>query len=102
MFVRRSENERVPFFARQWTVSEWQEIDAEQEAPQANEPFDRSNRTELANLLPFYLRFWPLTECIGSELYETNRSYSLPVGSQYSNPLCDASSAIDYDIHGGL
>ena len=52
-------------------------------------------RKQIAGQLPFFLRLWWLRDCVGSERFPSfaNEMITCPLGSQYSDPLCDAGSA---------
>lgn len=52
-------------------------------------------RRELANKVPFFLRLWWLREDFANEhlIRLGNQAFTTPVGTPYSDPLCDAGSA---------
>lgn len=55
----------------------------------------RNSRKALADRLPFFLRLWWLRDQPGSKHFSgfTNQMITFPIGSQYSDPICDAGSA---------
>ncbi|MCA9817414.1 MAG: hypothetical protein KC652_20040 [Cyanobacteria bacterium HKST-UBA01] len=54
-----------------------------------------ATRRETAALLPFILRLWWIRELVGSERFVcwSHSMFTAPVGSQYSDPICDAGAS---------
>jgi len=93
--AERELERRTPFFSRLWRLID----ESEHEQPAVSQQQSRlspgTSRKELAGRLPFFLRLWWLREYVGSEHFSTYGGlvYTLPLGSQYSDPLCDAGSS---------
>ena len=94
--IARSELERrAPLFARMWELMDASE--REQIAPPSPQapPLHGTSRKELAGLAPFFLRVWLLREHVEGEHFPNYGTdlHTLPLGSQYSDPLCDVGSS---------
>ncbi len=63
-------------------------------SPQAP-PSHCKSRKEMAELSPFFLRVWLLREHVEGEHFPIFGAdlHTLPLGSQYSDPLCDVGSS---------
>ncbi len=95
VIARRELERRTPFFSRLWELME--KTEREQMAatsPQAP-PSHGASRKELAGLTPFFLRVWLLREHVAGEHFPNYGTdlHTLPLGSQYSDPLCDVGSS---------
>jgi hypothetical protein len=94
--ARRELAGRMPFFARLWDLAE---ISATPVAHAPGSPSDGSSaglsRKELAERAPFFLRVWLLREQVDGKDFPTFGAdlHTLPLGSQYSDPLCDVGSS---------
>ncbi|HEV8714570.1 MAG TPA: hypothetical protein VGX03_17295 [Candidatus Binatia bacterium] len=93
--ARRELEGRIPFFSRLWEVMDVGERE-HIAVPLQQAPLSPGiSRKELAELAPFFLRLWWLREYVGSENFPAfgSRLHTLPLGSQYSDPLCDVRSS---------
>jgi len=63
--------------------------------PEIHTPLNANERRAVADKIPFFLRLWWLREDSGNEHFITlgNQMFTTPVGTPYSDPLCDAGSA---------
>jgi hypothetical protein len=92
-------SDRLPFFWRVWAAlsDQYSEVTNDKK-PEAQVTCDAESKP-LADKLPFFLRLWSLRQHAGSEQFISyHGELTLPLGSQYSDPLCDASSA-DYQLY---
>lgn len=93
ILVRRELERRTPFFVRlRPSIDDGIGHDASaRPSPAAR----NTSRTELAGRLPFFLRRWWLRDHAGGETFPSFGSalHTLPLGSQYSDPVCDVGSS---------
>jgi hypothetical protein len=91
VLVRRQRERRTPFFARyRPAVADGFGHEGPPPLPAAS-----PSRAEAARRLPFFLRRWWLRDHVGGEAFPKfgGDLHTLPLGSQYSDPFCDAGSA---------
>jgi hypothetical protein len=96
--ARRAREERVPLFVRLCPLSECSQPVAANTVLQKIELSSPISKRQFVDQVPFFLRSWGMSEHIGGKPIEPMLMYTLPLGSQYSDPLCDASSSLDCGV----
>ena len=92
ILVRRELERRTPFFVRlRPPIDDRLGHDA---FVRPSAAAGSTSRTELAGRLPFFLRRWWLRDHAGETFPSFGGAlHTLPLGSQYSDPVCDVGSS---------
>jgi hypothetical protein len=93
ILARREQERRTPFFVRLGRpIDDRAGHDA---SARPSSAAGSLSRAELAGRLPFFLRRWWLRDHVEGETFPSSghELHTLPLGSQYSDPLCDVGSS---------